>query len=104
MGLERNSAVTIKQELELYKKLFATFNRIEMLFSDREADPATLDIAYRRIKEAVDILSEQPQPGKQKLVIFAENVAHKISIIRSAYKAYRKQLELLQNKITDILH
>ena len=97
------NAVKTKQDLELYKKLFFTFNRAEMVFSDREAEPEVIDALIAEIAKGSALLRNQPQPGKQKLLIFAEGVSKKLAIVRNSYNEYAKVTAQLRDSDSFVL-
>lgn len=89
------TAVNIKQELELIKKLFGAFNRTEMVFNDSEASPAELAVISKSIRELTALLRNNPKESVRNLLKFAENTDAKIAAVSKAHGAFSKVMEKL---------
>lgn len=90
------SAVHIKQELELVKKLFTGFNRAEMIFNDSEASPDELAALSKEIKGLAAGLKDNKNKSIQNLLIFSVKVTRKIDLVREKYEIYSKIISKLQ--------
>ena len=90
------SAVFIKQELEVVKKLFTGFNRGEMIFNDSEASPDELAALSKEIKGLAAGLKDNKKKSIQNLLEFSEKVTRKIDLIKEKYELFNKIISKLQ--------
>ena len=93
---EKN-AVSIKQELELIKKMFTSFSRVEMVFSDSEADVAELGAIEKEIKSLSAQLQNSSKKGVKNLLGFAGVITRKIAAVKGACDSYDKVIRSLQS-------